>query len=83
MVRFLTPLLLFMATLLIVPGGAGADDFKRERGKGAEKDAAKDALEGKTPPELAVKDWMNTEGKALKLADLRGKVVVLDFWGVW
>lgn len=25
-------------------------------------------------------DWINTGGRALTLAELRGKVVVLDFW---
>ena len=29
------------------------------------------------PPGL---DWINTGGRALSLADLRGKVVLLDFW---
>lgn len=29
------------------------------------------------PPGL---DWLNTRGRALTLADLRGKVVLLDFW---
>jgi cytochrome c biogenesis protein CcmG, thiol:disulfide interchange protein DsbE len=60
---------------------AGADDFKRE-GEG-EKRELKDQLEGKDPPELQVENWLNTDGKPLKLADLKGKVVVLDFWGVW
>jgi hypothetical protein len=25
-------------------------------------------------------DWINTGGKALALEDLRGKLVLLDFW---
>jgi hypothetical protein len=25
-------------------------------------------------------DWINTGGKALTLSDLRGKLVLLDFW---
>jgi hypothetical protein len=35
---------------------------------------------GKTAPEIAGED---IDGKPLKLTDLRGKVVVLDFWGDW
>lgn len=65
----------------LVSRAADPEDFKREgTGEAREK---KNALEGKTPPALAVKEWMNTEGKELKLEDLKGKVVVLDFWGVW
>ena len=56
-----------------------SDDFPRERG-GA-KDEAKDALEGKPPPALDVRSWMNSD--PLVLADLRGKVVAIKFWGVW
>ena len=75
-----------IAVALMLAGTAFAegpsDGFKRERNP--ERGAAKDALENKAPPALEVKGWLNAEGgKALKLDDLKGKVVVLDFWGVW
>ena len=39
-------------------------------------------LHGKPAPELRkIKEWK--DGAAVKLSDLRGKVVVLDFWGYW
>jgi hypothetical protein len=59
--------------------GAPGDTFQRE-GKNRE---FKDALEGKAPPALALEGWMNTDGEALNWDELRGKVVVLDFWGTW
>jgi thiol-disulfide isomerase/thioredoxin/sugar lactone lactonase YvrE len=31
-------------------------------------------------PELRGRGWLNTGGKDLKLADFRGKILVLDFW---
>jgi thiol-disulfide isomerase/thioredoxin len=44
-------------------------------------DDAPAATEGKPAPELSVSGWKNS--KELKLADLKGKVVVLKFWATW
>ena len=38
-------------------------------------------LIGKDAPPLNVKDWVN--GEPLSEEDLKGKVVLLDFWAVW
>jgi len=66
------------AALLVATPVLAQDDFARE---GSER-GAKDALEGQAPPALQVSAWMNTDGP-LELASLRGKVVLLDFWGTW
>ena len=60
---------------------ARADEFPREGTK--KQRARKDPLEGKAPPQLAVNGWRNTDGKSLELTALKGKVVLLDFWGFW
>lgn len=57
------------------------DDFKRERG--GPKDAAKNALEGKEPPALVATEFLNSNGKKISWKDLKGKVVVVDFWTQW
>jgi thiol-disulfide isomerase/thioredoxin len=36
---------------------------------------------GAPADEIDLKDWTNS--KPLKLADLKGKIVVLDFWATW
>ncbi len=54
------------------------DDFKRE-GKG-ERRAALDKMEGAKAPEWQVEEWISGE---TTLKELRGKVVLIDFWGTW
>jgi thiol-disulfide isomerase/thioredoxin len=43
--------------------------------------AALEGMTGKVPPALQVKNWINS--KPLKLDELKGKVVVLEFWATW
>ena len=38
------------------------------------------SLVGKQAPEWTNDTWINTEGKTLRLKDLRGKVVLIEFW---
>jgi thiol-disulfide isomerase/thioredoxin len=54
-----------------------------ERGIVPSAKAAKDAaisLRGQAPPEIDSALWLNTQDRTLRLADLRGKYVLLDFW---
>ena len=43
--------------------------------------ATLNALQGKPAPELQLNGWINS--KALNLKQLKGKIVVLDFWATW
>lgn len=75
------PVAICLAGSAATQGDAPKDGFPRE-GSPAQR-AKRDSLEGKAPPALQVRDWLNTNGKALSLADLRGNVVLIDFWGIW
>lgn len=57
---------------------AGNSEPKLEQNKNREAIAA---MQGKPAPELSVKNWINS--KPLKLAELKGRIVVLDFWATW
>lgn len=39
------------------------------------------SLVGEPAPEIEIKDWIN--GDAATLSDLRGRVVLLEFWATW
>jgi peroxiredoxin len=64
--------------LLIVGRGFCADEPRLEKN---DERAALDQMQGKTAPALTVKNWINS--KPLKLEDLKGKIVVLEFWATW
>lgn len=70
MQRYRPPLLLLCAGVVLALSTADG----QEPGKAAGPQI------GQKAPEIKGKD---TEGKAFKLSDYRGKVVVLDFWGDW
>jgi thiol-disulfide isomerase/thioredoxin len=65
------------AVIYAMAGGADKPEWRED--SQARKDL--DAMEGKAPPALQVTNWINSEG--MKLADLKGKVVLLDFWATW
>lgn len=46
------------------------------------REAARARLVGAPAPALDAKDWYNTD-RPLSWKDLRGKVVLLDFWATW
>lgn len=69
-------LILSLVTLI------GATEIKKEWLEGKEDDRAKlKAIENKPAPALAVENFIN--GDAVTLDQLKGKVVLLDFWATW
>ena len=64
-------------------GSEAAKLYKRQLEKAkkqAEEDAKQYALEGSMAPDFTLND---INGKPLALSSLRGKWVILDFWGSW
>jgi thiol-disulfide isomerase/thioredoxin len=65
--------------LVLLAGVPGAADDKKGGKKNGD-DAHADLI-GKPAPEITSDHALN--GKPVKLSDLKGKVVLLDFWAVW
>lgn len=66
------------STGVSVHQGSEQGPIRREQGQNR---AELSALEGKPAPELVAQEWLNTS--TLKWPDLKGNVVLLDFWGMW
>ena len=77
----LKTILVCLAVATITACGATDDGFKRE-GKPEER-KLQNSLEGKVPPALQVKKWINIGDKAPRVKDFRGKVVVIQVWATW
>jgi thiol-disulfide isomerase/thioredoxin len=70
--------LLFLA---LVASPLLADDLDAFREGNPEQRGRLAGLEGKAAPEIELTDWIGSDPKTL--ADLKGKIVVLDFWATW
>lgn len=73
LLRLSTFTVLALGLVLLTGSSQAADEAK--------KDNPHADLIGKTAPDLEGDFALN--GKAVKLSDLKGKVVLLDFWAVW
>jgi thiol-disulfide isomerase/thioredoxin len=81
--RRLTSCVIVTLALFAAPLRAAdkAEEFPAEWFWGEpEQRAAHNALVGKPAPQMNVGNWI---GKELKAADLKGKIVVVDFWATW
>lgn len=63
---------LLAAVALLVSAGVTSGQGQQEK--------SPQSLEGKAAPDIALK---TLEGKEVKLADQKGKVVLVDFWATW
>jgi peroxiredoxin len=73
--------LLLLTAFLLAVGALGAQDPKKatKAAKGTKADPHA-ALIGKPAPDFT---GVGLDGQPVKLADLKGKVVLVDFWAVW
>lgn len=70
-----------IASIVAIAGAVFGDEFPADFYiRGAERPAKLKALEGTRAPQLDLDAWI---GEETSLADLAGKVVVVDFWATW
>jgi thiol-disulfide isomerase/thioredoxin len=73
--------LMAAALTLLAAGSARAGEYPAEWFWGDEAQRAKhEELVGKEMPALELDGW---RGKAVTAADMKGKIVVVDFWATW
>jgi cytochrome c biogenesis protein CcmG, thiol:disulfide interchange protein DsbE len=74
-----------MAHMILAAASADEKPAAGDESRWLEGDAKRreklSALQGKAPAALQVDGWMNSS--PLKLDELKGKVVLIDFWGTW
>ena len=72
---------LVMLTAFLLESTVTGQDFPDDHFfSGADRPAGLKSLEGKPAPKLTLDAWIGDE---TSLEDLRGKVVVVDFWATW
>lgn len=76
--RLLKLIVLAIFSLFCTISAYSADEPRLEEN---EQRAALNKIQGKPAPPILLTNWINS--KPLKLDELKGKVVVLEFWATW
>jgi len=78
---FPSAMLYARATRMLAHHGESLEDILKADETRATANGSLASTGGRTPPEIAVVEWIDQS--PVKLADLRGRVVLLDFWATW